>query len=37
MQIWDCKAVNYGAESDHVASVIKLAIKYIKFKHNTVI
>ena len=36
-QIWDCKAVNDGAESDHAAVAIKLAITSIKFKHNTVI
>ena len=36
-QIRYFKAVNDGAESYHTAVAIKLAIKYVKFKHNTVI
>ena len=35
--IRDCKTVNGRAESDHTSVAIKLAITYIKFKHNTVI
>ena len=32
-----CKSVKHGAESYHAAVAIKLAIIYIKFKHNAVI
>ena len=35
-KIQDCKAVNDRAESEHAAAVIKIYIKSIKFKHNTV-
>ena len=33
-RIRGCKAVNNGAEIYHEAVEIKLAIMYIKFKHN---
>ena len=36
-QIWDHKAVNDGAESDHADVAIKLAITSIKLNHNLVI
>ena len=35
--IWGCKSVNNWVESDHIDVTIKLAIKFIKFKHNKVI
>ena len=34
---WDSKAFDFRAESDHAAVAIKLDIKSIKLKHNTVI
>ena len=36
-KIRDCKAVNYGEESNHADVSIKLYIKYIKFEHSKVI
>ena len=36
-QIRDRKSVNDGADSEHAAVVVKLAITFIKFKHSSVI